>query len=134
MGTAATLSAIGAASAAMLLALTAADRPAVLSQTSGGLWELSGGPGSARRSRQCVRDTALLAQTEHRRANCTRVIVRDQPTSAEVHYTCPAGGFGRTTITMVTPRSFRIETQGISGGAPFHYVLQARRVGNCPAH
>lgn len=134
MKTAAKLSAIGTASAALLLALTAADRPSVLSRTSPGLWELSGGPGSSRQSRQCVRDTALLAQIEHRRSNCTRVVVRDQPTSAEVHYTCPAGGFGRTTITMLTPRSFRIETQGISSGAPFHYVLQARRVGNCPVH
>ena len=134
MRMAAKLSAIGAASAALLLALTAADRPSVLSQTRGGLWELSGGPGSTRQSRQCVRDTAMLAQIEHRRSNCTRVVVRDQATSAEVHYTCPAGGFGRTTITMLTPRSFRIETQGISSSAPCHYVVQARRIGNCAVH
>lgn len=134
MATAARLSATGAVAAALLLALTAADRPSVLSQTSAGLWELSGGPGSLRHARQCLRDPALLAQVEHRRTSCTRVIVRDLPTRAEVDYTCNGGGFGRSTITMLTPRSFRIETQGISGGAPFHYVLQARRVGNCSGH
>lgn len=134
MGTAARLSAIGAASAALLLALTAADRPSVLSKAREGLWELSGGPGSSRQSRQCIRDPAMLAQIEHRRTNCTRVIIRDLPTSAEVDYTCPGGGFGRTTIKMLTPRSFRIETQGISSGAPFHYMVQARRTGNCGSH
>jgi len=33
----------------------------------------------------------------------------------------------------VTPRSLRLDTQGISDGLPFHYVAQARRVGDCPA-
>jgi hypothetical protein len=32
---------------------------------------------------------------------------------------------------LITPRSIRIETQGISGDLPFNYVLQARRVGDC---
>ena len=32
---------------------------------------------------------------------------------------------------MLTPRSLRIETQGISDSLPFNYVLQARRVGDC---
>ena len=116
--------------ALLLLALSAAIRPAVLSQTTGGLWEIEGAPGPIRQ-RMCLADTALLAQFEHRRFNCTRVVIRDQRTSAEVHYTCAGGGFGQTTIGMLTPRSLRIETQGISDNAPFHYVLQARRVGNC---
>ena len=129
------VSAVAAGSAGMLLALgAAAERPSVLLQTSGGLWELSGGPAGDRNVRQCIADPALLAQIQHRRARCERTVVRDQPTSAEVHYTCPSGGFGRSTIAMITPRSFRIETQGISEGAPFHYVLQARRIGNCTIH
>jgi hypothetical protein len=32
---------------------------------------------------------------------------------------------------VLTPRSLRIATQGISGGLPFNYVLQARRVDDC---
>ena len=134
MGNGLRLTVTGGASALLLLALTAADRPSVLSQASGGLWELSGGPGRQGRSRQCIRDTALLAQLEHRRSSCERAVLRDDPTSALIHYSCAGGGFGQTSIAMITPRSFRIETQGISAGAPFHYVLQARRIGNCPVH
>jgi hypothetical protein len=36
-------------------------------------------------------------------------------------------------VTLITPRSLRIDTQGISGGYPFHYQIHARRVGNCAA-
>jgi hypothetical protein len=36
-------------------------------------------------------------------------------------------------MTVITPRSIRIETQGISGDLPFNYVLQARRIGECTA-
>ena len=118
--------------AMLLLTLAAAQGPTVLAQASGGLWELSGGSGPVRRL--CLADPSRLAQIEHRAANCTRSVVRDRSVSAEIHYTCPDGGFGHSTITQLTPRSLRIETQGISGNAPFYYVVQARRVGNCPAH
>ena len=57
----------------------------------------------------------------------------DGPISTVIQYSCPGGGFGRSTLTMITPRSLRIETQGISDNLPFNYVLQARRVGDCPA-
>lgn len=122
------------AAAVLVLALTAANRASVFAQTSGGLWELDRGSGVSRKVRQCIADPALLAQIEHRGASCTRTLVRDGPTSAEVHYRCDNGGFGRTTVSMLTPRSFRVETQGISRDAPFHYVVQARRVGNCLGH
>jgi hypothetical protein len=48
-----------------------------------------------------------------------------------VQYTCGAAGFGRTQIDVLTPRSLRISTQGISDGLPFNYVMQARRMGDC---
>ena len=120
--------------AALTLALTAAQRPAVLAQAQGGLWEISGARDLSGPSRLCLADPALLAQIEHRNARCTRQIIRDQPGNAEIHYSCAAGGFGQTRISMITPRALRVETQGISGNAPFHYVVQARRVGNCPGH
>jgi hypothetical protein len=113
----------------LLLGLTAAVRPAVFSQTAGGLWEVSRGNGA--RQSLCVPDPLALAQYEHLRANCARHIIRDQQRRAEIHYTCSGGAFGQSTVDLLTPRSLRIETQGISGNAPFHYVLQARRVGNC---
>ena len=115
--------------AVVLLALTAAVRPAVFTQTTGGLWEVSRADGGRRNI--CVADPAVLAQYEHLRSNCARDIIRNQQSRAEIHYSCPGGAFGQSTVELITPRSLRIETQGISGNAPFHYVLQARRVGNC---
>lgn len=118
---------VGAAT--LLLGLTAAVRPALFSQTPGGMWEISRGNGA--RQNVCVPDPAVLAQFEHLRSKCSRDVVRDQQRRAEIHYTCVGGAFGQSTVDLITPRALRIETQGISGDAPFHYVLQARRVGNC---
>ena len=75
-----------------------------------------------------------LAQLEHRNENCVREVVRDSGSDATINYKCPGGGFGHSTLKMITPRSLRVETQGISRNAPFKYVFQARRVGNCPGH
>lgn len=115
--------------AGLVLALGAAQGPAVLAGIERGLWQVDGAGGGPKRL--CVAEPAVLAQFEHRSARCTREVVRDTPAIAEVHYRCSGGGFGQSTISAVTPRSLRIETQGISSGAPFHYVLQARRVGSC---
>jgi hypothetical protein len=60
------------------------------------------------------------------------MVIADRGTHAVIHYTCADGGFGRSDVTLITPRTLRIVTQGISGGQPFHYQLHARRVGNCP--
>ena len=113
----------------MLLALTAAVRPAVFAQTSGGLWEVSRSDGGRRSI--CLPDPLVLAQYEHLKSKCSRDVIRDQKGHAEISYSCGGGAFGQSTIEQITPRSLRIETQGISGDAPFHYVLQARRVGDC---
>src|SRR6059058_2942044 len=118
------------AGAATVLALGAA-RPAALAPTTGGVWEISGIPGAKAPARVCVADTVTLAQFEHRGQPCTRVVISDTPTTAVIHYTCAGGGFGRSELTLVTPRSLRIETQGISDNLPFNYVFQARRIGEC---
>ena len=115
--------------AATLLALTAAVRPSVFTQTSGGLWEISRSDGGRRNL--CVADPAVLAQYEHLKGRCSREVVRDRQRIAEINYSCSGGGFGQSRVEQITPRSLRIETQGISGNAPFHYVLQARRIGDC---
>ena len=112
-----------------LLALTAAVRPAVFTQTAGGLWEVSRSDGGRRNV--CVPDPAALAQYEHLRGRCSRDVIRDQGRLAEISYSCAGGGFGQSRVEQITPRSLRIETQGISGDAPFHYVLQARRIADC---
>ena len=122
------LSAIGIAG----LALAAAGTPSVLSQVAAGEWQISraGHP----TVRLCVADPGMLAQFEHRGGNCTRMVVRHTASAATISYSCSGGGFGRSDVTLLTPRSLRIETQGISANAPFNYTIQARRVGDCPAH
>ena len=75
---------------------------------------------------------AVLAQWEHRGGRCTSEVITDQGTQARIRYTCIDGGFGDAKLTLITPRTLRIDTQGISGGLPFHYQRHARRVGDCP--
>ena len=130
------LALVGSAALAVLTlgaAQRPAPRPAALSSVSGGLWEISTSATGTNASRVCLADPIALAQYEHRSASCTRVVLSDKPSEAVVHYTCPGGGFGQTKMTILTPRSMRVETQGISDNAPFNYVLQVRRVGDCHA-
>lgn len=111
--------------------LTAAQQPAALSTTSAGEWELTGIQGSKAPVRQCVSDLMVLTQFEHRAHHCTSTVISDRGNSTIVQYTCGAAGFGRTQIDVLTPRSLRISTQGISDSLPFNYVMQARRIGDC---
>ena len=113
------------------LAVAAATLPPVVAG-SGGLWEVSKSATGANSERRCVSAAAELAQWEHRQAQCTRVVLSATDTQAIINYTCPKGGFGRSHIRVITPRTLRIETQGIADGFPFSYVLHARRLGNCP--
>jgi hypothetical protein len=119
----------GAALTAVMVG--AAALPPVIAD-SGGLWEVSRSATGAGAERSCVPQASVLAQWEHRRGQCTRVVISSTPTEAVIHYTCPAGDFGHSRMKVITPRTLRIETQGISGGYPFNYVLHARRVGECP--
>lgn len=121
---------VAAAVAAFGLALAAARQPAALAGSSPGLWEVTAA-GNRPAARLCVADLGQLAQFEHRGKSCTRVLIENEPTTAVIHYTCQGSDFGRTKITAITPRSLRIETQGIAANAPFSVVLQARRVGSC---
>ena len=122
---------IGGISAA--LALMAAQRPQLFAQTAPGLWEMSGVPGTSAPQRQCVGDVLALARFQHLRRNCAMRLTSDAPASAVIDYSCGGAGFGHTKVDMITPRSLRIDTQGIADQEPFAYVLQARRIGDCPA-
>jgi hypothetical protein len=114
--------------------LTAAQRPSALAQTSPGIWEVSGLPGSKTPARECFGDVASLAQFEHRRQSCSQRIISDSPGSTVVEYSCGGAGFGHSKVDVITPRSLHIETQGVSGNVPFNYNLEARRVGDCPTN
>ena len=108
-----------------------AAQPSVLAEVAGGLWEVSGVPGAQAPVRECLADVAMLAQFEHRGRNCARSVLSDNGTSAVISYKCGNAGFGQSTIEVLTPRSLKISTQGISDQLPFNYVLQAHRVGEC---
>ena len=126
----------GVAAATVLTGIAlaaAAPRPAALAKAAPGLWEIDGLKTSNAPARECIAHPAALAQLEHRGKKCHRTVLRDNGTSALVAYRCTGRDFGRSKLTVLTPRSLRIETQGISDGLPFNYVLQARRVGGCPA-
>lgn len=116
-----------------LIGLTAAQRPAVFVQTSPGLWEIGGVPGAKTPVRQCFDDVSQLAQFEHRNLACTRRITSDGVSAAVIDYSCGGAGFGHSEVNLITPRSLRIGTQGVSNKLPFNYTLQARRVGDCPS-
>ena len=112
-------------------ALAATVVPHALSQAQGGMWEVSQSASGQNPTRICVATPDLLAQFEHRQQRCTRKIVSDVGTQTLITYNCPAGGFGQSKMTLITPRTLRIETQGISDNLPFHYQLHARRIGDC---
>lgn len=81
----------------------------------------------------CISDALMLLQMQHPGAACARLVASDSPDSTTVNYSCQSGGHGRTVVTVTTPRSFDIETQGIAGGAPFDLGYQGRRIGACSA-
>ena len=109
----------------------AATLPRALAPAMGGLWEVSRNAAGHNPTRICVATPDLLAQFEHRQQRCTRNVVSDRGTETLISYNCPGGGFGQSKMTLITPRTLRIETQGIAGNLPFHYQLHARRVGDC---
>ena len=96
-----------------------------------GLWEISHSATGVAAERICLPDPMILSQWEHRGGACTRVVIADLGAELTIHYTCAGGGFGQSTVTLLTLRTMRIETQGISDGLPFNYVLHARRKGDC---
>jgi len=113
--------------------LTAAQQAMPIGNAQAGLWEISGLPGSKVPVRQCVSNLTALAEFEHRGKACTAKIIHKTATSVVLQYSCGAAGFGRSQVDVLTPRSLRIDTQGISNQLPFGYILQARRVDDCPA-
>jgi hypothetical protein len=114
------------------LALMGTQQVSSLAQSQAGLWEIAGLPGAKSPLRQCVADVASLAVFEHRGKGCKPRVTSSHGNSTIIEYSCGGAGFGRSQVDVLTPRSLRIETQGISDQLPFRYVLQARRVGDCP--
>lgn len=113
------------------IAIIAAGQPSVLADVQPGIWEITGAPGAHGPVRQCIVDIVSLARFEHRNNRCSMKVVKDGGGSVQIDYNCPGAGFGQGQIDVLTPRSLRISTQGISDGLPFNYVIQAHRVDDC---
>lgn len=101
---------------------------------SAGQWDVARSADGSGSKRLCLADPGILSQWEHRRSQCSRSILSSAGDLTVVQYNCAGGEFGTSKVRVLTPRSLRIETQGISKGYPFAYVLHARRVGDCPIH
>jgi len=99
-----------------------------------GRWQVSRSATGAQAVGQCIHDVSALAQWEHRTRQCRRTIVSQSARELVVRYTCGAGDFGQARLTTLTPRSLKIETQGIHSGEPFSYELFARKSGACPKY
>lgn len=102
-----------------------------LARIEPGLWQLRNLDDRRPLPSICVGDPNLLMQVQHRNSPCSRLVIANGPRGATVQYTCPAGGFGRTSIRVETPRLAQIDTQGIVDNIPFGYRAEARRVGPC---
>jgi hypothetical protein len=108
--------------------------PAVLASLQPGLWHVRMLEGSADPGRDiCVGDARLLVQLRHGPATCSRFVAADEPKVATVTYTCPGTGSGRTSLRLSESGLLRIDSQGIADKAPFAFVAEARRTGECPA-
>ena len=117
----------------LAIAATAAYQPRALAPAAGGLWEVATNATGRGAEKVCVAAPEILAQYENRGGQCSRAVISDTGSDAVIEYKCSDGAFGHSRITLITPRTLRIDTQGISGGLPFHYQLHARRVGDCQA-
>ncbi|MCX7284196.1 MAG: hypothetical protein NTX28_09160 [Novosphingobium sp.] len=102
----------------------------MLDRLEPGLWEVRARD-NAETVQICIDNGRKLIQIRHQREQCRRLVVEDLPGMVTVHYTCPANGYGHTTLRFENPRLAQLETQGIDKGLPFNFVAEARRIGAC---
>jgi len=115
-----------------ILALSgAAPGVTALQGLARGQWQLREADGSLRSL--CLGDAAQLLQLRHGTAACKVTVLDNSPGRTTVHYSCAGSGYGRTTLTVETPRLVHVDTQGIAEGQAFVLDFEGRHVGACPA-
>lgn len=110
---------------------SAAQGPAALTALKGvetGQWQLKDGDGARK---LCLSNPSELIQLRHPGAQCSHFVVENSKETATVHYTCPGHGYGRTTISVETPRLIHVDTQGVIDGSPFAEDYEGRKLGAC---
>ena len=110
----------------------AAQAPGVLPGVKPGLWEVSRDATGREARRGCLRNMELLATYAHAGGRCIRTTLVNSPRRLLISLECGEGEFGRSEITVTTPRSLKLETQGFRRGEPYDFSVYARRVGECP--
>jgi hypothetical protein len=118
-------------SAAPQTAQTSKAPETVLAKLERGRWEVRTLSSSAPPQSICLGDPAMLMQLEHGPTACAHQLVSSDERGVTIRYSCPAEGFGQTSLRLETPRLAKIETQGIHGKAPFAQRVEARRIGDC---
>lgn len=110
-----------------------ADLP-LLKSLDRGLWSfraVSGGTGAAGTDKLCLGDALRLARMQHLDAQCSHYVVRSQPNSVTVSYSCKGQGQGLTTIRKESGKLIHIQSQGIRNNAPFSFSVEGRHAGGC---
>lgn len=106
----------------------------ILSSLDRGMWELraiGSGPSRAAKSRICVGQNTHLVQIQHGDAACSHRVLSEKNNRVTVSYSCRGLGQGTTVIRKETGGLVQINSQGIRGGAPFNFTVEARRIGGC---
>lgn len=104
-----------------------------LSSLERGEWELKERNSAAQPRRLCIGDPVQLLQPHHIGRACKRFVLENGAQQVAVTYDCAHAGQGRTAVRVETARLVQIDSQGVSGGAPFAMTLEGRRVGACKA-
>lgn len=125
----------GAAIAALGCALPAmAERANDLSTVAPvqpGMWVLRGLDATSPTRSICVGNLRALLQVPHSQANCMQAVISSGTDRATVYNSCPGIGHAQTSIKVETARLAQIDSQGVSGNAPFAFSYEARRTGDC---
>jgi hypothetical protein len=111
--------------------LSANGKVAALAGIESGKWQIRDLDAAFPPASICIGDPQILVRFEHRAAECRAEVVEDAAGAATVQYSCAGRGFGHSKVRVQTPRLVRIDTQGLSGGRPFSYRLEAQRTGSC---
>lgn len=109
-----------------------ASAPDILPGVEPGLWEFSRDATGHGARRGCLKEMILLATYAHAGDRCARTILSSTPRQLTLSLECGPGDFGRSQISVTTPRSLKLVSQGFHAGEPYDITVYARRVGECP--
>jgi hypothetical protein len=107
-----------------------APQMALLGELQKGAWQVVAA-GEKFGKRICLGDPAILLQTQHGTARCSRYVIEDSASRVRVSYRCGAAGHGVTLLRMETKRLVQIDTQGVLNNEPFSVTAEGRYVGAC---